>query len=52
MNIVQEYNQVLYIWKGTLNADIEKEVNQLKTIPNVKLNVENADRVYLGMWFT
>lgn len=48
MNIVQENNQVLYIWNGTVNTDIEKEVNQLKTIPNVKVNVENADRVQLA----
>ncbi|XP_053695634.1 anamorsin homolog [Sabethes cyaneus] len=48
MNIVQENNHVLYIWAGAVNADIEKEVNQLKSIPNVRVNVENADRVFLA----
>lgn len=48
MNFVQENNQVLYIWGGTISADIEQEVNQLKSIPGVKVNVENAERVLLG----
>lgn len=48
MNFVQENNHVLYIWNGTISGDIEQEVNQLKAIPNVQVNVENADRVLLG----
>ncbi|KAL1384587.1 hypothetical protein pipiens_013046 [Culex pipiens pipiens] len=48
MNFVQENNQVLYIWGGTISADIEQEVNQLKSISGVKVNVENAERVLLG----
>lgn len=48
MNFVQENNQVLYIWNGTISGDIEQEVNQLKAIPNVQVNVENADRVLLA----
>lgn len=48
MNFVQENNQVLYIWGGTISADIEQEVNQLKSVPGVKVNVENAERVSMG----
>lgn len=48
MNFVQANNHVLYIWNGTISADIEQEVNQLKAIPNVQVNVENADRVLLA----
>lgn len=48
MNFVQENNQVLYIWAGTIGADLEQEVNQLKSIPGVKVNVENADRVLMA----
>ncbi|XP_058819463.1 anamorsin homolog [Topomyia yanbarensis] len=48
MNFVQEHNQVLYVWSGALSTGIEQEVNQLKTVPNVRVNVENADRVQLA----
>lgn len=48
MNFVQENSSVLYIWSGAISAAVEQEVNQLKTIPNVKVNVENADRVQLA----
>ncbi|XP_055546259.1 anamorsin homolog [Wyeomyia smithii] len=48
MNFVQENNTILYIWGGTVNSEIEQEVNQLKAIPNVKINVENTDRVFLA----
>lgn len=48
MNFIQTNNHVLYIWSGTISADIEQEVNQLKTIPNVQVNVEKADRVLLA----
>ncbi|XP_065088928.1 anamorsin homolog [Ochlerotatus camptorhynchus] len=48
MNFVQENSNVLYIWSGTISADVEQEVNQLKTVPNVTVNVENADRVQLA----
>lgn len=50
MNFVQENSNVLYIWGGTISADVEQEVNQLKTVPNVKVNVENADRVQLASY--
>lgn len=50
MNFVQENSNVLYIWSGTISADVEQEVNQLKTVPNVKVNVENADRVQLASY--
>lgn len=48
MNYVQENNQVLYIWSGAISADLEQEVNQLKSIPGVKVNVENAERVQMA----
>lgn len=48
MNFVQENNHVLYIWGGTISADVEQEVNQLKAIPGVKVNVENGERVLLA----
>lgn len=48
MNFVQENNHVLYIWNGAISGEIEQEVNRLKAIPNVQVNVENADRVLLG----
>lgn len=48
MNFVQENSNVLFIWSGIISAEVEQQVNQLKTIPNVKVNVENADRVQLA----
>lgn len=48
MDFVQENNHVLYVWSGAINANIEQEVNQLKAVTNVKVNVENADRVQLA----
>ncbi|XP_058057217.1 anamorsin homolog [Anopheles bellator] len=48
MNFVQENNHVLYLWSGAVSSEIEKEVNELKSIPNVKVNVENADRLILA----
>ncbi|XP_058446910.1 anamorsin homolog [Malaya genurostris] len=48
MNFVKENNQVLYVWGGAISTDIEQEVNQLKSVPNVKISVENADRVQLA----
>ncbi|XP_055641212.1 anamorsin homolog [Toxorhynchites rutilus septentrionalis] len=48
MNFIQENNHVLYIWNQTLNTEIEQEVNQLKTVPNVTVKVENAERVQLA----
>lgn len=48
MNIVQENNQVLYIWSGANSANLEQEVNQLKSIPGVKVNVENAERLLMA----
>ncbi|XP_055597682.1 anamorsin homolog [Uranotaenia lowii] len=48
MNFVQENNSVLYIWSGTATETLEQEVNQLKAISNVKVNVENADRLQIA----
>uniref|UniRef100_A0A2M3ZIR8 Anamorsin homolog n=1 Tax=Anopheles braziliensis TaxID=58242 RepID=A0A2M3ZIR8_9DIPT len=48
MDFVQQNNHVLYLWSGAVSSEIEKEVNDLKSIPNVKVNVENAERLHLA----
>ncbi|XP_040167918.1 anamorsin homolog [Anopheles arabiensis] len=48
MNFVQENNHVLYLWAGTVGPEIEQEVNAIKTIPNVQVNVENVERLQLA----
>uniref|UniRef100_A0A182M6Q8 Anamorsin homolog n=1 Tax=Anopheles culicifacies TaxID=139723 RepID=A0A182M6Q8_9DIPT len=48
MNFVQQNNHVLYLWGGAVGPEIEKEVNELKSIPNVQVNVENVERLQLA----
>ncbi|XP_053676011.1 anamorsin homolog [Anopheles nili] len=48
MNFVLENNHVLYLWGGAVGPEIEQEVNNIKSIPNVKVNVENVDRLHLA----
>uniref|UniRef100_A0A182NGL8 Anamorsin homolog n=1 Tax=Anopheles dirus TaxID=7168 RepID=A0A182NGL8_9DIPT len=48
MNFVQENNHVLYLWGGAVGPEIEKEVNEIKSIPNVQVNVENVERLQLA----
>ncbi|XP_035915298.1 anamorsin homolog [Anopheles stephensi] len=48
MNFVQENNHVLYLWSGAVGPEIEKEVNEIKSIPKVQVNVENVDRLQLA----
>uniref|UniRef100_A0A182JL34 Anamorsin homolog n=1 Tax=Anopheles atroparvus TaxID=41427 RepID=A0A182JL34_ANOAO len=48
MNFVKENNNVLYLWSGAVGEEIEKEVNAIKSVPHVTVNVENVDRLQLA----
>lgn len=50
MEFVKENDLVLYLWGKSINEDIQKQVNELKLIKNVTVNVENAERLGLGMF--
>ena len=49
MELVKEGDHILYVWGGEINSNIEEQVNKLKLKENVKVNVENAERLSLGM---
>lgn len=48
MNLIAEGSSVLYIWSGEFNQTVEQNVNELKSIKNIDLKVENFERLSLG----
>ena len=46
---IKEGNHILYIWDSTKTATaLEENVNKIKTLRNVQVNVENLERLNLG----
>lgn len=48
MEFVKEGNSVLYLWGKLISDDIKNQVNDIKVIKNVTVNVENVERLGLG----
>lgn len=46
MDLIQQGYEVLYIWNDQKIEEIEKQVNEIKTKANVKL--ENSERLAQG----
>lgn len=49
MNNYKEGSQVLYLWDGEFNSDIEANVKEIKNLKNIHLKVENLQRITMGM---
>uniref|UniRef100_U5EZP7 Anamorsin homolog n=1 Tax=Corethrella appendiculata TaxID=1370023 RepID=U5EZP7_9DIPT len=52
MNFIKEKDQILFLWSGEVNENIEKTVNEIKTVQNVTVNVENIERLQLASYPT
>jgi hypothetical protein len=50
MEYIKEGNSVLYLWSKGISEDIQKQVNEIKTINNVSIKVENVERLPLGLF--
>lgn len=48
MNLIKENDKILFLWGGNMIGDIESQVNEIKNIKNVTVNVENVERLGLG----
>lgn len=49
MEYIKEGDRVLYLWEGEIDSSLEKNVDALKNRTNVTVNVENVQRLSLGM---
>ncbi|KAG4066508.1 hypothetical protein HA402_007144 [Bradysia odoriphaga] len=49
MNNIKEGSRALYIWDGEMSSEIETQVNEIKNIKNVQLNVENLQRITMEL---
>ena len=48
MEFVKSGQKVLYVWGGEVSSDMETQVNTIKSIENVEVNVENMERLEMG----
>jgi SAM-dependent methyltransferase len=51
MDLIKENSLVLFLWGGNSTVNIEEKVNELKKVAGVVVNVENIDRLSLGMFY-
>lgn len=51
MEFIKEGERVLYLWGGAMIKDIENQVSELKAVKNITINVENVERLGLGIRF-
>lgn len=49
MDNIKEGDRVLYLWEGEIDSSLERNVESLKNRTNVTVNVENVQRLSLGM---
>ncbi|XP_037047658.1 anamorsin homolog [Bradysia coprophila] len=50
MSNIKEGSRALYIWDGEMSSEIETQVNEIKNIKNVQLNVENLQRITMASY--
>uniref|UniRef100_A0A0K8TQ88 Anamorsin homolog n=1 Tax=Tabanus bromius TaxID=304241 RepID=A0A0K8TQ88_TABBR len=49
MDKIKEGDRALYIWESADPNGVERDVNQIKSILNVAVSVENVERLHLGV---